>query len=104
MSDPVTTFTWAVSTLDRQLSDGYVSTVHYTVSATDGTYSSSAYGSVGLERPSELIAYSDLTEELVVGWVKEALGGDEKDGNTLDADPVSVSIQRVPVTGTGVPW
>ena len=39
MSDPVTTFTWAVSTLDRQLSDGYVSTVHYTVSATDGTYS-----------------------------------------------------------------
>ena len=104
MSDPVTTFTWAVSTLDRQLSDGYVSTVHYTVSATDGTYSSSAYGSVGLERPSELIAYSDLTEELVVGWVKEALGGDEKVTEIQNALDEQVSIQRVPVTGTGVPW
>ena len=32
-----TTYTWAVNTLDRELSDGYVSTVHYTVNAMQTT-------------------------------------------------------------------
>ncbi|ADD94507.1 hypothetical protein [uncultured phage MedDCM-OCT-S08-C1441] len=68
-----TTFTWAVNTLDRELSDGYVSTVHYTVNAADDTYSAGAYGSVGLERPETLIAYADLTESQVIEWVKPLL-------------------------------
>ena len=40
MSTPTTTFTWAVGTMDRQLSNGAVQTVHYTVTANDGTYES----------------------------------------------------------------
>ena len=42
------TTTWTIAQLDRELADGYVSTVHYRVDATDGTYSAGAYGSVGL--------------------------------------------------------
>ena len=60
MSTPTTTFTWAVGSMDRQLSNGAVTTVHYTISASDGTYSAGAYGSVGLDQPeddSELTAY-----------------------------------------------
>ena len=104
MSTPNISFTWGINTLERQLSDGYVYAVHYTVSATDGTYSSSGYGSVNLERPSELIAYSDLTPELVLGWVKEALGGDEKVAEAQNVLEQQINIQRVPVSGTGVPW
>ena len=37
MATPTTTFTWAVGTMDRQLSNGAVQTVHYTVTANDGT-------------------------------------------------------------------
>ena len=48
MSTPTTTFTWAVGTMDRQLSNGAVQTVHYTVTANDGTYEAGAYGSVTL--------------------------------------------------------
>ena len=48
MSTPTTTFTWAVGTMDRQLSNGAVQTVHYTVSANDGTYESGAYGALVL--------------------------------------------------------
>ena len=73
-----TTFTWNISQLERETADGFVFTVHYTVNASDDTYSSGAYGSIGLERPDTLIPYSDLTEEIVLGWVKEKLGGDEK--------------------------
>jgi hypothetical protein len=53
--------------------------VHYTVAANDGTYSSSAYGSVGLEAPEgNVIPYADLTPEIVIGWVQDKLGGAEK--------------------------
>ena len=41
------TTTWTIAQLNRELADGYVNTVHYRVDATDGTYSSGAYGSVG---------------------------------------------------------
>ena len=54
-----TTFTWNVANLERETADGYVYTVHYTVSAADDTYSAGAYGSIGLERPEgELIPFA----------------------------------------------
>jgi len=43
----VTVFTWAIANLDRETSDGFVFTAHYTVSAADDAYSSSAYESPG---------------------------------------------------------
>jgi hypothetical protein len=46
-----TTTTWNIASLDRETADGYVFTAHYTVNATDETYSSGAYGSVGLSDP-----------------------------------------------------
>jgi hypothetical protein len=74
-----TTTAWAISQMERQTADGIVMTVHYTVDSNDGTYSAGAYGSVGLEAPEEnVIAYADLTPEIVIGWVQEKLGGDEK--------------------------
>jgi len=69
-SKPVTTFTLAVANLERETADGFVFTAHYTVAANDGTYTSSAYGSIGFQRPDNLIPFADLTAELVVGWVK----------------------------------
>ena len=107
MSDPVTTFTWAVGTMDRQLSNGAVQTVHYTVSANDGTYSSSAYGSIGLDQPeddADLTPYADLTETWAIDAVKAKLGGDEKVAEIEAALQGQIDLQRTPVSGSGVPW
>ena len=107
MSDPVTTFTWAVGTMDRQLSNGAVQTVHYTVSANDGTYSSSAYGSIGLDQPeddADLTPYADLTETWAIDAVKAKLGGDEKVAEIEAALQAQIDLQRTPVSGSGVPW
>lgn len=69
-----TTFTWKISQLEREVSDGYVYTAHYVIDANDSSYSAGAYGSIGLERPkTELIPFDSLTEEIVVDWVKEKL-------------------------------
>ena len=104
MSNPVTTFTWAIANLERETEDGFVFTAHYTVSAADGTYSAGAYGSIGFERPESLIPFADLTEEQVIGWVKEALGGDEKVAEIEAALQSQINEQRTPTKASGMPW
>ena len=102
-----TTFTWSVSTLDRTVADGIVNNVHYTVSAADDTYSSGAYGSIGLEAPAEgdtVIPYADLTEAGVIEWVKTALGGEEKVTEIQAALQNQLDEQRTPTKASGKPW
>jgi len=99
-----TEFSWNIAQLERETADGFVFTAHYTVNAADGTYTAGAYGSVGFERPETLIAYADLTEEQVIGWVKEALGGDEKVTEIQDALQAQLDEQRNPSKASGKPW
>ena len=102
-----TTFTWNINTLERNTADGIVFSAHYSVNAADGTYSSGAYGSVGLEAPAEgdtVIAYADLTEAGVIEWVKTALGGAEKVAEIEAALQAQIDEQRTPTKASGTPW
>jgi hypothetical protein len=99
-----TTFTWGINTLERETDDGFVMTAHYTVNADDGTYSSGAYGSVGFQRPENLIPYNQLDEPTVIGWVQEALGGDEKVAEIEAALQAQIDEQHAPTKAAGVPW
>lgn len=98
-----TVFTWGIANLERETSDGFVFTAHYTVNANDGTYSSGAYGSLGFERPESLIPYADLQESTVIQWVKDALG-EEKVQGILDALQGQLDEQRNPTKAAGTPW
>lgn len=99
-----TTFTWGISELERETSDGFVFTAHYTINASDDAYSAGAYGSIGFERPESLIPFDDLTEEQVIGWVKTALGGDEKVSEIQTALQNKLDEKRTPTKATGKPW
>ena len=99
-----TNFVWGINTLERETDDGFVMTAHYVVDANDGTYSSGAYGSVGFQRPDNLIPYNQLQEDTVIGWVKEALGGDEKVAEIEAALQAQIDEQRHPSKAAGVPW
>ena len=106
-----TTFAWKINTLEREVSDGYVFTAHYSVVAISDTldpegnpYNSGAYGSVGLERPDTLIPYADLTEADVIGWVQEKLGGAEKVAEIEAQLQASIDDLITPKTENGVPW
>ena len=101
-----TAIVWNVAQLERHTADGIVMTVHYTVDANDGTYSAGAYGSIGLEQPDpdEIIPYADLTAEIVIDWVKERLGGDEKVEEIEAALQAQLDEQHAPSKATGLPW
>jgi hypothetical protein len=109
---PTTTITWSINTLERELADGYVFTAHYSVNAVSSTldpegnpYSQGAYGSVGLERPEgDLIAFDELTQDQVIGWVKEKLGGDEKVAEIEKALTDRLAEVISPSRINGVPW
>lgn len=95
--------TWKIANLERETADGYVYTVHYTIDAFDGAYRSSAYGSIDLERGDTLIPFFDLTEDLIVGWVKEKLGGG-KVAEITNALLLQIEEQAQPTKAIGVPW
>jgi len=106
------TKTWQVNTLQRELADGYVSKVIYRVNGEDGTYKFRATGEVDLPKPDTLIPYADLTEEVVLGWVKAKLNAQkDAEGKTIDrvaaieaAVENGVNEQKTPTTGVGKPW
>jgi len=96
-----TTCTWAIASCDRHTVDGIVYVVHWTVVANDGTYSSSAYGSIGLEQPEgDVIPYADLTPEIVIGWTQAKL-----DVPAIEAAlQAQLNEQAAPSKAAGVPW
>lgn len=100
----MTTYTWGIANLERETSDGYVFTGHWTLSATDGDYSADSYGSIGFERPEgNLIPFEDLTKELVIQWVQEKLG--EEQVTSMEAAlQAQIEEQKAPSKESGVPW
>ena len=94
-------FTWNVVQMDRLTSDGFVVTVHYTVSAVDGDYTASTYGTVGYtQEEGSYVPFEQLTKEIVVGWVQSSLGKD-----TVEASlATQIEAQKNPVQATGLPW
>jgi len=94
------TTTWKIAQLDRQTSDGLVTTAHYTVNAVDGEYSAGSYGTVGFERGDTFTAYDSLTEAQVIAWVKDKL-----DVEAIEASlSAQIEAKKNPTTATGVPW
>ena len=94
------TTTWKIAQLDRQTSDGLVTTAHYTVNAVDGEHTAGSYGTVGFERGDTFIAYASLTEAQVIAWVKDKL-----DVEAIEASlAAQIESLKNPTTATGTPW
>jgi hypothetical protein len=93
--------TWTISQLDRQTSDGFVTTAHWQATAVDGDYSASTYATCSWSDGTPTVDYADLTQEQVLGWIW---------ANGVDKDAVEESLaaqieaKKNPTTATGVPW
>ena len=111
------TTTWSVSDMTHKDSDGGVFLVYWSLTAqSDGTPSYSAQEGGKLRctadpSASDYIAYADLTEADVLGWVYDSLiVGDETAAEAkarVEANrtaKVQQQIDAAATTATGVPW
>ena len=97
----MSTIVWNISQLDRQTSDGFVTTAHWQANATDGDYSASVYSTCSWSDGSPTVPYASLTKETVLGWIWA--NGVDKDA-VEEALAAQIELQKNPVKATGVPW
>jgi len=97
----MTIFNWSVVQMNRNTDGGFVTTVHYNVSAVDGEFTASTYGTVGYtEEDKSYTPFAELTKEQVIGWVKDSLGQDTVEESLA----AQIDAQKNPVQETGLPW
>ena len=108
------TTTWSVNDMTHKDSDGGVSLVYWSLTATDGTHSAQDGGKLRCTADpsaSDYIAYADLKESDVLGWVYDSL----KEGDETAAEAkkrieddrtakVQKQIDAAATTASGVPW
>ena len=97
------TITWKINQLDRNATDGGVTVAHWTVSAVDGDYSTSAYGTAGFTPDATAPGfkpYDTLTEADVLAWVWGSVDKAETEASLQS----QIDAQKAPVTLTGTPW
>ena len=94
--------TWKIANLERETATGKITTIHWTLDSTDGTYSAGCYGSIGVDGDLT-IQYKDLTADTVIGWLKDHFGT-EKVAEIEQALADQLESQRAPKTAAGVPW
>lgn len=97
------TYTWTIPTVERNLSDGGVTVAHWRCDAVDGDYSASSYGTCGFTpdaSASDFVAYDNLTEATVIGWVQANVS----QADTEAALAAKITADKTPTTGAGTPW
>ena len=83
-----------------------VFTVHWTLSGTDGTYTGSVYGSVGvtLDPDAPFVPYASLTQAQVIGWVQDALGEEQVASYEANVAQQIENQINPPVVTPPLPW
>ena len=93
---------FTINLLERNTDDGVV-VAHWTAKKESGEYSASSYGTCGFTPdPSAegYIAYENLSEADVIGWVEAKVDSEALEAS-LDA---SLAEQENPSVLAGVPW
>lgn len=100
----MTTFTWTIANTEyNNDADKGVVVAHWRVTAQDGDYTASSYGTQSFTPdPSAdgYVAFDSLTEATVIGWVQNALDTDAMEASLQD----NIDAQKTPATLSGMPW
>ena len=106
--------TWSVSNMTRNEADGGVVTVYWSCVASDGTYSATEGGKLRCEPDAsadDFVAYADLTQDDVLGWVYTSLIEGEETADEAKArieanrtGKVQGQIDRASAQAEGMPW
>jgi hypothetical protein len=95
------TTTWTITQTNYEVSNGFITTAHWTATAVDGDFTASIYSTCSWADGSPTIPYNQVTEAEVLDWCWAS--GVDKDA-TEAALAQNIALQKNPVTATGTPW
>jgi len=95
------TITWTITTTNYEVSNGFITTAHWTATAVDGDYTASIYSTCSWADGTPTVPYNQVTQQEVLEWCWDS--GVSKDA-TEAALAQNIALQKNPVTATGVPW
>lgn len=99
----MTTYNWTIATCEHEIATGGITVAHWRVTAEDGEYTASAYGTAGFTPDATDPAfkpYEQVTEAEVLAWVWEQV---DKDA-TEAALAAKIEADKNPTSATGLPW
>jgi hypothetical protein len=105
-----TTYQWTIQAMDCVPQENghtnVVVTAHWNVSATDGTHTSSVYGTQSFthDPASSFTPYNQLTQEQIVGWVQAGMGIDAVTALQENLDKQIDNQINPPVVTPTLPW
>ena len=97
-------YNWTITQTNYEVSNGFITTAHWTATAVDGDFTASIYSTCTFAKPEEnidLTPYDEVTEQDVLGWCWTS-GVDKK--ATEDALAANIAEQKKPKVATGTPW
>jgi hypothetical protein len=101
----MTEYRWSIAQLEHKVDDGGVIIAHWRAEAIQDEHVASVYGSVSFTPnpdSEDFVPYSELTEGLVISWVKLELGEEVE----AIENGLSIQIDNMvnPPVVAGLPW
>lgn len=96
-------YNWTIATCEHEVATGGITVAHWRVSAVDGDFTASAYGTAGFTpdpTSPDFKPYDQVTEAEVFGWVWASVDKAETEANLAN----QIEAQKAPVTAAGTPW
>lgn len=105
-----TTITWKIEQLNcyptKEEQTDVVFTVHWRVNGTDGTYDATNYGTIAVTYAADasFTPYANLTQDQVIGWVKDSMGTDMVADIEAGIGVRIANLANPPVISPALPW
>lgn len=105
-----TEYTWVIAALEcypeHEGKTDVVVTAHWRLTGVDGDHTGSVYGTVGLtlDPEADFTPFADLTEAMVIGWVKDALGEEAVAAYEANVAQQIADAMNPPVVTPALPW
>ena len=92
---------WTITQTDYLVADGFITTAHWTATATDGDYTASAYSTCSFAPATPSIPYDSVTEQEGLNWCWA--NGVDKDATEASL-AAQIALLKNPVKAVGTPW
>ena len=96
-------YNWTIATCEHEVATGGITVAHWRVSAVDGDFTASAYGTAGFTPDAtapDFKPYDQITEAEVLAWVWGSVDKDAAEASLA----TQIDTAKNPVTAAGTPW